>query len=253
MDAFPRPGKRPGGYCNPGAYDVHPYVLLNIAPTYAGATSFAHEWGHAMHAVLASSTQPFTTFNAPPFVQEVASTCNEQLLVNYMLQTAKTKQEKLSYLGEQMETVASVFFRQAMKAEFESATHQAVESAQELSGEQMTDMYLALMERYYGPAVRVDAIYATEWGGQPQYFNSFYIFQYVIAITGAVLFSRSILDGGAPQRDRYLTMLRAGGSNYGYQVLRAGGFDLARPESYRAVIREFAATMDRAESLLQQA
>lgn len=250
MDAFPRPGKRPGGYSNPGAYGLHPYVLLNINPTYTGATSFAHEWGHAMHASVAQEAQPFDTFNAPPFMQEIASSCNEQLLVKYMIQGSKTKQETLFYLGQQMENFAFVFFRQAMKAEFEADIHQAAERGESLSGEQMTDRYRALMQRYYGPSVSVDTMYATEWGRQPQYYNAFYIFQYVVAMTGAVHFSRSILNGGASERDRYLDMLRAGGSNYGYEVLRAAGLDLASPVPYRNLLAQFAITMDRAEALL---
>ena len=250
MDAYPRPGKRPGGYCNPGAYAVHPYVLLNVTNSYAGATEFAHEWGHAMHAVFAAAAQPFDTFNAAPFVQEVASTCNEQLLVNYMIRTATTKQEKIFYLGQQMENFANVFFRQAMKAEFEASLHEATEKSRDLTGEEISEMYRALMLRYYGDSVNVGASYATEWARQPQYYTPFYIFQYVIAITGAVYFSNSMLNGGTAERDRYLTMLKQGGSNYGYEILRNAGMDLASPFPYRQLLKEFVATLVRAEDLI---
>lgn len=140
-----------------------------MTPTYAGATAFAHEWGHAMHAVLARSAQPFETCNAPPFVREVASTCHEQLLVRHMLRTAHTREERLFYLGQQLDTFAFVFFRQALRAEFEARVHARVEGGEALSGGQLTVLYHELLTRYYGPAVVTDPAYAIEWARQAQY------------------------------------------------------------------------------------
>lgn len=250
MDALPRPGKFSGSYSNPGAYDVHPYVLLNVNPTYAGATAFAHEWGHAMHGVLARRAQPFNTFNAPTLVQEVASTCNEQLLVQHMIRNARSAPEKLFYLTQQIQNLSFVFFVQAMRAEFEARIHEMVESGQALSGDELTRTYLQLMTRYYGPGVRIDPVYAIEWARQIQYYNAFYVFQYATALTGGVHFSRAILAGGAPERDRYLAMLSAGGSDYGYGILRTAGLDLATPAPYRTLVEELARAIDEANSLL---
>lgn len=249
MDAFPRPGKAGGGYSNPGAYDIHPYVLLNLTPTYAGATSFAHEWGHAMHALLVKAAQPFDTYNTPTLVQEIASTCHEQLLVLHMIEIARSREEKLFFLGQRMETFAFVFFRQAMRAQFEAEMHRLVEASEILSGDRLTKLYHDLTVRYYGQGVSTDPAYAIEWARQGQYYDPFYVFQYATSITGAVHFARSILEQGAPQRDRYLAMLQRGGSDYGYEVLRSGGLDLADALPYRTLLAEFGRTLDAADAL----
>ncbi|MBL7372492.1 oligoendopeptidase F, partial [Escherichia coli] len=119
MDPWPREGKRPGAYMNPGAFDVHPYLLLNLSDKYDGMSTYAHEWGHALHSLLANSAQPYDKADYPIFLAEIASTCNEQLLVAHMLRNAKTKEEKLFYLGQQMENYRGTFYRQTMFAEFE--------------------------------------------------------------------------------------------------------------------------------------
>jgi oligoendopeptidase F len=250
MDPLPRQGKTGGAYMNGSAYDVHPYLLLNLAEDYSGLTTYVHEWGHAMHTLLAKSAQPFETSEYATFTAEIASTGNEQLLVNHMLANATTKEEKLFYLGQQMEQFRGTFFRQAMFAEFELAIHDRAEAGEGLSGEKFTGIYRDLLTRYHGPAMEFEPSYAIEWAYIPHFYRTFYVFQYATSISGAVFFSQQLLRGGAAERDRYLGVLKAGGSDYPVEILRRAGLDMASPAPYRALVAEFARVMDQAEALL---
>ncbi|HVI97658.1 MAG TPA: oligoendopeptidase F [Sphingomonas sp.] len=250
MDPLPRKGKRSGAYMNPGAFDVHPYLLLNLKEDYSGMTTYAHEWGHAMHSLLANKAQVYDKADYPLFLAEIASTCNEQLLVAYMVEQAKTKEEKLYYLGQQLENIRGTFYRQAMFAEFELAAHDKAEAGEGLSGETFTAMYLDLLKRYHGPKVAIDPAYAVEWAYIPHFYSSFYVYQYATCIAAASYFARQILSGGAKERDNYLNVLKAGGSAYPTDVLKNAGLDMASAAPYQAVVAVFKDTLDQAEALM---
>jgi oligoendopeptidase F len=251
MDPFPRPGKKSGAYMNPGAaYDLHPYLLLNLGHNYEGMTTFAHEWGHAMHTLLANKNQVYEKSDYPLFLAEIASTCNEQLLAAYMVANAKTKQEKLYYLGMQLEGMRGTFYRQAMFAEFELAAHDKAEAGEGMSGEKFSAMYLDLLKRYHGPKVAVSDTYASEWAYIPHFYSSFYVYQYATSISAASYFARSVLKGGAKERDNYLTVLKSGGSDYPTEILKRAGLDMASPAPYQAIIQTFRETLDACEKLM---
>ena len=250
MDPLPRPGKKSGAYMNPGAYDVHPYLLLNLGENYDGMTTFAHEWGHAMHSLLANKAQVYDKADYPLFLAEIASTCNEQLLAAYMVARARTKEEKLFYLGQQLEGIRGTFYRQAMFAEFELAVHDKAEAGEGLSGEAFTALYLDLVRRYHGPKVRIDPAYAVEWAYIPHFYNSFYVYQYATSISAASYFARAILKGGATERDNYLNVLKSGGSDYPVDILKRAGLDMASAAPYQAIIATFKDTLDQAEALM---
>jgi oligoendopeptidase F len=253
MDPFPRQGKTSGAYMSGGAYDVHPYLLLNLAENYEGVTTYAHEWGHAMHTLLAKSRQPFETSEYATFTAEIASTTNEQLLARYMVANATTPQEKLFYLGQQMEGYRSTFFRQTMFAEFELRIHDMAEAGEGLSGEKFTALYLELLRKYHGAGMEIDPLYAIEWAYIPHFYRTFYVFQYATSISGAVYFSQSVLNGGAAARERYLDALRAGGSDYPAEILKHAGLDMTTPAPYQALVAEFTRVLDQAEALLPRA
>ena len=251
MDPSPRPGKKSGAYMNPGAaYDVHPYLLLNLGENYSGLTTYAHEWGHAMHTLLANKYQPYEKADYSIFTAEIASTCNEVLLAAYMAANAKTKQEKIFYLGQQLESIRGTFYRQAMFAEFELAVHDKAEAGDGLSGEKFGALYLDLLKRYHGPKVAVSDTYASEWAYIPHFYNSFYVYQYATCISAASYFARSILTGGTKERDNYLSVLKAGGSDYPYDVLKRAGLDMASGAPYQAVVATFQDTLDQVEALI---
>jgi oligoendopeptidase F len=251
MDPRPRPGKQSGAYMNGSAYDVHPYLLLNLSDKYDGLTTYAHEWGHGMHTLLANAAQPFELASYPTFTAEIASTAQEQLLADYMLKHAKTKEEKLFYLGQMMENFRGTFFRQAMFAEFQLAIHDLAKKGEGLSGEKMTALYLDLLKRYHGPNMIIDPAYAIEWAYIQHFFYGFYVFQYATSITAATYFADKVLRGGAAERDQYLSVLRAGGSDYGYAILKKAGLDMATPAPYRTLVGRFSGVLDQAEALLR--
>ena len=250
MDPLPRPGKRSGAYMNPGAYDVHPYLLLNLGEDYEGVSTFAHEWGHAMHTLLANKAQVYDKADYPLFLAEIASTCNEQLLAAYMVSRATTKEEKLYYLGQQLEQIRGTFYRQTMLAEFELAAHDKAEAGEGLSGEAFSAIYLDLLKRYHGPKVAMDPVYASEWAYIPHFYNSFYVYQYATSISAASYFAREILKGGAKERDNYLGVLKAGGSDHPVAILKRAGLDMASAAPYQAIIATFKDTLDQCEALM---
>lgn len=251
MDPLPRPGKRPGAYMQPGAYDVHPYLLLNLSDKYDGMSTYAHEWGHAMHSLLSNAAQPYEKANYPTFTAEIASTLTEQLLVAHMLKQAKTKEEKLFYLGQQMENIRGTFFRQTMFAEFELIVHDKAEAGEGMSGTRYTEIYYDLLQRYHGPKVIMKPDYGNEWAYIPHFLNyTFYVFQYATCIAAAAYFTQSILNGGAKERDNYLAVLKAGGSDYPVDVLKRAGLDMTTPAPYRALVALLEDTLDQAEALL---
>ncbi|MGE5564751.1 MAG: oligoendopeptidase F [Parcubacteria group bacterium] len=249
-DYYPRKGKASGAYMNPGAYDVHPFLLLNHTDDYNSVSTFAHEWGHAMHTVLANKAQPYETADYPIFLAEIASTMNEQLLSRYMQANAKTKAEKLFYLDQLMELFRGTFFRQAMFAEFELAMHDTVEKGGALSGEGLNEMYLALLKKYHGNAVIIDPVDAAEWAYIPHFYYNFYVYQYATSIAASAYFSEQVLAGGAKARDNYLNVLRAGGSDYPTDTLAKAGLDMTSPAPYRALVSKFSRTIDEVEKLM---
>ncbi|WP_029014488.1 oligoendopeptidase F [Niveispirillum irakense] len=254
MHVYPAEGKRPGAY-QTGVFGVHPFVFLNHQDTFDSVSTFAHEWGHGMHTKLADATQPYETSDYSLFVAEVASITNEVLLSDYMLSRSETREEKLFYLGHALDSMRGTFFRQTMFAEFELATHDAMERGEALSGRKMNDIYCDLLKRYHGDkegVMKIDDAYCAEWQMVNHFYRPFYVYQYATSMAAAAYFGEQIEKGGAKERDAYLAVLKAGGSQYPYQLLKQAGVDLATPAPYQALIRRMNATMDEIEKLLNE-
>lgn len=251
VHVYPKQGKRPGAYVFGAAYDVNPYMLLNHTDNYEGLSTYAHEWGHAMHTLLAQKAQPWELAGYPTFTAEVASTVNEQLLVAYMVKGARTKAEKLFYLDRVCEMMRATFYRQTMFAEFELAIHETAEKGEALSGKRASAIYLDLLKRYHGPKVAIEDVYGLEWALPGHFFDyNFYVYQYATSVTAASAFAERILGGGARERDAYLGALKAGGSDYPVDVLKRAGVDMTTPEPFRAMLRKFEMTIDEMEKLI---
>lgn len=255
MHVYPQRGKRPGAYMQGFAYDVHPYLLLNHNDNYASLSTFAHEWGHAMHTLYARQEQPFETANYAIFIAEIPSTSLELILQDYMQENAGTVDEKLFYLGHALEGMRSTFFRQTMFAEFELALYEAVERGEPLTGDRISEMYGEILRRYHGHddgVVIVDDLYTNEWLFVPHFYRNMYVFQYATSKTaGTALYSKIVNEGEAGVKN-YKDLLRAGGSNYPYLLLADAGVDLAKPEPYLAIIAKMNAIMDQMETLLDE-
>jgi oligoendopeptidase F len=252
MDVYPRQGKASGAYMNGSAYDVHPYLHLNHNDDYQSLSTFVHEWGHGIHTLLADETQPYETSDYSTFIAETASISNEMLLNDYMVAHAKSKNEKLYYLGEGLELIRGTFYRQTMFAEFQLAVHEEIEKGNTLSGAKMTTMYCDLLRKYYGEAqgaMKIDPAYCVEWAFIPHFYYGFYVYQYATSMAGAAQFTDAIEKEGAPARDRFIAMLKAGGSDYPYALYKKAGLDMATPAPYEALVARMNRIMDQIDAL----
>ena len=255
MHVFPQRGKRPGAYMQGFAYDVHPYLLLNHNDDYASLSTFAHEWGHAMHTLYARQEQPFETASYATFIAEIPSTSLELILQDYMTKNAETVQEKLYYLGHGLESMRGTFFRQTMFAEFELAIYEAAERGEALSGEGISAIYGKILKRYHGHdegVVLIDDLYTNEWMFVPHFYRNMYVFQYATSKTAGTALYEKIVNEGDAGVENYKNLLKAGGSNYPYLLLVDAGVDLAKPEPYEAIVKKMNAIMDQMEALLDE-
>ena len=228
MHTYPAEGKSSGAY-QTGVYGVTPYVFLNHQDNFATMSTFAHEWGHGIHTMLANKNQPYETSDYSLFLAELASMTNEVLLSDYMLKSSKTREERLFYLGA------------------------ALERGEALSGKKMTQMYCGLLRKYHGAdagVMQIDPQYCQEWSSVPHFYRPFYVYVYATSITGATAFGERILTGKPQERDTFLNVLRAGSSVAPYQLLKSAGLDLATPAPYQALNKRMNAIMDEMETLL---
>lgn len=252
LHALPGPGKSGGAYQD-GVYGAPPYVFLNHQGDFESVSTFAHEWGHAMHTALANRAQPYETAGYSLFVAEIASTANEVLLSQYMQAQARSKSEKLFQLGYALERLRGTFFRQAMFGEFELKTHDAAARGEALNGKRLTEIYCQLLKEYHGDAagvMKIDPLYCQEWAFIPHFYRPFYVYQYATSITAALHFAEDIAAGKPGARDNYLKLLAAGGSVPPYQALKNAGLDMATPAPYQAVVKRMDRIMDEMEALL---
>jgi oligoendopeptidase F len=218
-------------------------------------STLAHEWGHAMHAYLANSTQPYPTARYATFTAEIASTFNEALLLDLMLRRAESDTEKLYYLGSALESLRGTFYRQTMFAEFELAMHEKALAGEALSGDSLTALYATILKRYHGHeqgVVNIDDAVTMEWAFIPHFYRNFYVYQYATSLAASSLLSESVLRQEPGAVDRYLDLLRAGGADYPYELLKAAGVDMATPDPYQAVVRRMNRIMDDIESILDR-
>jgi len=253
-DWHPTEGKRAGAYSNGGAYDVHPYMLLNYNGKYTDMSTVAHELGHTMHSYFSNRTQPYPTASYPIFVAEVASTFNEALLIDHMLKTIKDDATKLSLLGNYLEGIKSTVFRQTQFAEFELRAHEMAEKGQPLTGEAFDTLYASITKKYYGhdqSVAIVDDYIAHEWAFIPHFYRNYYVFQYATSFTAAEALAEKVMAGDQSAIKRFLTFLSAGGSNYPIELLKEAGVDMTTDEPLELTIKKMNRVMDEMEKLIK--
>ena len=253
IDWYPTEGKVSGAYSNGGAYDVHPYMLLNYLGQYNDVSTLAHELGHTMQSYYSNKTQPYATAGYPTFVAEVASTFNEALLIDYMLKRIKDTPTRLSLLGNYLEGIKATVFRQTQFAEFELRMHEMGERGEPITGDALAKLYLDITRRYYGhdqQVAIVDDYIAHEWSFIPHFYRDFYVFQYATSFTAAEALSAKVLAGDHDAIARYLTFLAAGGSKYPIDLLKDAGVDMTTDEPLDLTIKRMNEVMDQMEKLL---
>jgi oligoendopeptidase F len=253
IDLYPTEGKRSGAYSNGGAYDVHPYMLINYNGQYADMSTVAHELGHTMQSYLSNKTQPYPLAGYPIFVAEVASTFNEALLIDYMLKTIKDDATKLSLLGNYLENIKGTVFRQTQFAEFELRMHEMVEKGEPLTGEALDKLYAEITRKYYGHdqgVCVVDDYVAHEWAFIPHFYRNFYVFQYATSFTASAALAEKVQSGSPDARTRYLAFLSAGGSKYPIDLLKDAGVDMTTDEPLELTVQKMNRVMDEMEKLI---
>jgi oligoendopeptidase F len=208
-----------------------------------------------MHTLLADRAQPFEKSQYSTFIAETASIGNEMLLNDYMVAHARSKAEKLFYLGEGLESIRTSFFRQVLFAEFELQIHQQLEQGHPLSGAGLTEAYCKLLRTYYGDAqgvMHIDPRYCIEWAFVPNFYYDFYVYQYATSMAGAASMTDAILEQGASARERYFKMLRAGASDYPIELYRQAGIDMTSAAPYQALMARMNRIMDTIDQLEAQ-
>ena len=247
IDVFPNEGKRSGAY-SAGA-KVHPYVLLNHTGTLGSQFTLAHEMGHAMHSYLSNKHQNPVDANYVIFVAEVASTCNEALLMEYLLNKTTDKKERAYLINHYLDQFKGTIYRQTMFAEFELNIGRMVAEGKSLTADVLSAEYKRLNELYYGPDMVVDDQIAVEWARIPHFYYNYYVFQYATGYSAAIALSRKILDGGEKELNDYLGFLSGGCSKSPIDLLKGAGVDMTSPEPVNQALELFGRLLDEMEEL----
>ncbi len=253
IDLYPTEGKRSGAYSNGGAYDVHPYMLLNYNGKYDDMSTLAHELGHTMQSYYSNKTQPYPTANYPIFVAEVASTFNEALLIDHMMKKIKDDKIRLSLLGNYLEGIKGTVFRQTQFAEFELAIHEVAEKGESLTGDKLKEIYGKITRKYYGHdkgVCIVDDEINSEWSYIPHFYYNFYVFQYATSFTASAALSEKVLSGDKTATKSFRDFLAAGGSKYPIELLRDAGVDMTTAAPFELTMKKMNRVMDEIEKIL---
>lgn len=230
FDVMENEGKRSGGYSS-GSYDTEPYILLNYNDSLDSLFTTAHELGHSMHSYYTRKTQPYIYGDYSIFLAEIASTTNELLLLNYMIDHAKDEKEKAYLLNHYVNSFKSTVFRQTMFAEFELEANKLVENSMPVTAEKLNQIYHDLNVDYFGKDIEVDKYISTEWARIPHFYMLYYVFQYATGFSSAVSLSEKILHGDKKDLEKYLNFLKAGKSKYPIEVLKDAGVDMTKKDS----------------------
>ena len=248
IDVYTNDGKRSGAY-SAGA-KVHPYVLLNYTGTLDSQFTLAHEMGHAMHSYLSNKHQNPVDADYVIFVAEVASTCNEALLMEHLLGKTTDKKERAFLINHYLDQFKGTIYRQTMFAEFELNIGRMVAEGKSLTADVLSAEYKRLNEMYYGPDMVVDDNIAVEWARIPHFYYNYYVFQYATGYSAAIALSRKILDGGEKELQDYLGFLSGGCSKSPIELLRGAGVDMESPEPVNQALELFGKLLDEMEELM---
>jgi oligoendopeptidase F len=254
IDVYENPGKRSGAYSAP-VYGAPPYMLLNYNDTLDAAFTLAHELGHSMHTVLSHAHQPFVYAGYTIFVAEVPSTLSEALFLDYMLAHTSDERERIVLLQHAIDGIVATFYTQVMFADFELQAHRLAERGQPVTGDVLGEIYFDLLKSYHGDALDYDDRSRFTWARIPHFFSTpYYVYQYATCFASSAQLMAQVTEGSEASRaaavDRYLTLLKSGGSDHPMALLKLAGVDLGRPETVRAVVTQLDNLVTRLEQTL---
>ncbi|MED4073053.1 oligoendopeptidase F [Priestia endophytica] len=251
VDVHENKGKRSGAYSS-GSYGTNPYVLMNWQDNVNNLFTLAHEFGHSVHSYYTRKTQPYPYGDYSIFVAEVASTTNEALLNEYLLENLEDEKQKQYVLNHYLEGFRATVFRQTMFAEFEHDIHVKAQNGEPLTPELLSKTYYDLNKKYFGEDMVIDEDISLEWARIPHFYYNYYVYQYATGFSAATALSKQILEEGEPAVERYLEFLKAGSSDYPINVLKKAGVDMTSAKPIEEALKVFEEKLDEMEKLLNQ-
>ena len=238
IDVYENEGKRSGAY-SWGAYGTHPYVLMNYHGTLDHVFTLAHEMGHAIHSYYSDANQPYVNAGYKIFVAEVASTCNESLLIQHLLKITEDEEEKTYLINHFLEQFKGTLYRQTMFAEFEKIAHSMVQNGEGVTADRLCEIYYNLNKKYFGDDIVIDKEIELEWARIPHFYNPFYVYQYATGLSAAIALSKRILEEGKPAVEDYMKFLTGGSSQDPIELLKIAGVDMTSSEPIETALELF--------------
>jgi len=251
VDVHENKGKRSGAYSS-GTYGTNPYILMNWQDNVNNLFTLAHEFGHSVHSYYTRKTQPYPYGDYSIFVAEVASTCNEALLNDYLLKTIDDEKQRLYLLNHYLEGFRGTVFRQTMFAEFEHDVHVRAQNGEPLTPELLTKLYYDLNKKYFGDNLVIDEEIGLEWARIPHFYYNYYVYQYATGFSAAAALSKQILEEGDAAVERYVGFLKSGSSDYPIEVLKKAGVDMTTSQPIEEALAVFEEKLTEMERLLNQ-
>ncbi|MFP7734656.1 oligoendopeptidase F [Priestia aryabhattai] len=251
VDVHENKGKRSGAYSS-GTYGTNPYILMNWQDNVNNLFTLAHEFGHSVHSYYTRKTQPYPYGDYSIFVAEVASTCNEALLNDYLLKTIDDEKQRLYLLNHYLEGFRGTVFRQTMFAEFEHEVHVRAQNGEPLTPELLTTLYYDLNKKYFGDNLVIDEEIGLEWARIPHFYYNYYVYQYATGFSAAAALSKQILEEGDAAVERYVGFLKSGSSDYPIEVLKKAGVDMTTSQPIEEALAVFEEKLTEMERLLNQ-
>jgi oligoendopeptidase F len=249
-DRYPNQGKQSGAFSY-GTYDGDPYILMNYKPEVLNETfTLAHEAGHSMHSYYSAKHQPFEYYNYVIFVAEVASTFNEQLLSEYLLQQARDDRHRAYLINREIDGIRGTIVRQTMFADFEKIAHEMAESGEPLTVGALKETYRKLLDDYFGPDFALDDELSLECMRIPHFYRAFYVYKYATGLSAAIALSQRVLSGGQSELNDYLNFLKAGCSKFPLDLLRDAGVDMEQPAPVDTALDRFQKLVNELDELV---
>jgi len=250
VDAFPNVGKETGGYSS-GPHGPHPYVKMNWGGKVMDYTTLVHEFGHYVHAYKTMRKQPYIYYNYPSFLSEIASTAAENVSWTYLIENAKTPEEKLYQIEQFIEIICMYFYTSALNAEFERELYKILENGGSLSAESISELYRDITKTYYGNSVKLTDYDSYVWAEWPHFYFGYYIYSYATSFAASIKLSENIRKEGQPAVDRFTQFLEAGSSDYPVNILKNAGVDLTSPEPILALVNRMNELIDEVEKMIK--